>query len=149
MIRIGKPYMYITMWAFKKSMDGFTPDLNIGCWNAREGVGRWKRGKIKRLVWKCLWGLPWCRSCWESACQCGGRGFEPWCGRIPLAVEWLDPYAATAGPALWSPRAAATEAGVPGARAPQRERQLQWEARAPQLEKAHAQQQRPNAAKNK
>ena len=48
-------------------------------------------------------------------------------------------------------------ARVPGARAPQ-EKPPQWEARAPQrrvapahrqLEKAHVQQQRPNAARNK
>ena len=47
---------------------------------------------------------------------------------------------------------------VPRARAPQQEKPTQWEARAPQqkssprspqLEKARAQQQRPNAAKNK
>ena len=49
-------------------------------------------------------------------------------------------------------------AHVPRARAPQQEKPPQWEAHAPQqrvapcslqLEKAHAQQQRPNTAKNK
>ena len=50
---------------------------------------------------------------------------------------------------LLSPHATTTEACMPGARSPQQEKPLQWEARAPQLEKAHAQQQRPNAAKNK
>ena len=56
-------------------------------------------------------------------------------------------------PQLLSPRAAITEAQVPRDRAPQ-EKPLQWEAcvlqqsspRSPQLEKAHVQQQRPNAA---
>ena len=38
---------------------------------------------------------------------------------------------------------------MPRARAPQQEKPPQSEACAPQLEKAHAQQQRPNAAKNK
>ena len=60
-------------------------------------------------------------------------------------------------PQLLSPRATTTEAPTPRARAPQQEEPLQWEARAPQqreappqqLEKAHAQQRRPNAAKNK
>ena len=36
-------------------------------------------------------GLPWWRSGWESACQCGGHGFEPWSGRIPHATEQLSP----------------------------------------------------------
>ena len=61
-------------------------------------------------------------------------------------------------PQLLSPHAAFTEAHAPRARAPQQEKPPQWEARAPQwrvapaqqnLEKAHAQQRRPNAAKNK
>ena len=60
-------------------------------------------------------------------------------------------------PQLLSPRATTTEARVPRAPAPQQEKPPQWEARtlqrkvapALQLEKAHVQQQRPNAAKNK
>ena len=40
-------------------------------------------------------------------------------------------------------------AHVPRVRAPQQEKPPQWEAHAPQLEKACAQQWRPNAAKNK
>ena len=36
-------------------------------------------------------GLPWWRSGWESACQCGGHGFEPWSGKIPHATEQLGP----------------------------------------------------------
>ena len=39
----------------------------------------------------CGSGLPWWRSGWESACQCRGRGFEPWSGRIPYAAEQLSP----------------------------------------------------------
>ena len=59
-------------------------------------------------------------------------------------------------PALQSPRATTTEACAPRAHAPQQEKPLQWEAhalqrrvapRSPQLEKAHTQQWRPNAAK--
>ena len=36
-------------------------------------------------------GLPWWRSGWESACQCRGRGFEPWSRKIPHAAEQLGP----------------------------------------------------------
>ena len=56
-----------------------------------------------------------------------------------------------------SPRATTTEARMPRSHAPQQEKPPQWEARtlqwsvapcSPELEKAHVQQQRPNAAKN-
>ena len=50
-----------------------------------------------------MWGLPWWRSGWESACQCRGRGFEPWSGRIPHAVEQLGPWATTTEPARLEP----------------------------------------------
>ena len=52
-------------------------------------------------------------------------------------------------PQLLSPCVATTEARVPRACAPQQEKPLQWEARAPSPEKARVQQQRPNVAKNK
>ena len=41
--------------------------------------------------------------------------------RVPHAAERLGLCATTTEPALWSPRAMATEARVPGARALQRE----------------------------
>ena len=44
-------------------------------------------------------GLPCWRSGWESACRCRGRGFEPWSGRIPHAVEQLVPWATITEPA--------------------------------------------------
>ena len=50
---------------------------------------------------------------------------------IPHATEQLGPCATTAEPELWSLRVTTTEARAPGARALQRERPLQWEARAP------------------
>ena len=61
----------------------------------------------------------------------------------------------TTEPVLYSPWATTTEAHAPRARAPQQEKPPQWEARAPQqsiscslqLEKAYAQQRRPNTAK--
>ena len=48
-------------------------------------------------------GLPWWRSGWESACQCGGHGFEPWSGKIPHAAEQLGPWATIAEPARLEP----------------------------------------------
>ena len=51
-------------------------------------------------------------------------------------------------PQLLSPSATTTEARVPRACALQQEKPPQWEARAPQLEKAHVQRQRPSATKN-
>ena len=48
-------------------------------------------------------GLPWWRSGWESACQCRGRGFEPWSGKIPHAAERLGPCATIAEPARLEP----------------------------------------------
>ena len=57
--------------------------------------------------WTCHWnkhlGLPRWRSGWESACQCGGRGFEPWSGKIPHAAERLGPWATTTEPARLEP----------------------------------------------
>ena len=50
-------------------------------------------------------------------------------------------------PWLLSLRAATAEACEPGACPPQQKNPLQWEACAPQLEKAHAVQQRPSATK--
>ena len=48
-------------------------------------------------------GLPWWRSGYESACQCGAHGFEPWSGKIPHAAEQLSPCTTTAEPARLAP----------------------------------------------
>ena len=48
-------------------------------------------------------GFPWWRSGWESACQCRGRGFEPWSGKISHAAEQLGPWATTTEPARLEP----------------------------------------------
>ena len=48
-------------------------------------------------------GLPWWRTGWESACRCGGHGFEPWSGKIPRAAEQLGPWATTTEPARLEP----------------------------------------------
>ena len=58
---------------------------------------------ISRNVLKNIWGLPWWRSGWESACQCRGHGFEPCSGRIPRAAEQLGPWATTTEPARLEP----------------------------------------------
>ena len=62
-----------------------------------EWVWRSPREKTRRL------GLPWWCSGWESACQCRGRGFGPWSGRIPHAAEQLGPWATIAEPARLEP----------------------------------------------
>ena len=56
-------------------------------------------------------------------------------------MEQLSPCSRAREPQLLSPRAATTEAHAPRAHAQQQKKPPQWEA--------HAQQQRPNAAKNK
>ena len=48
-------------------------------------------------------GLPRWRSGWESACQCRGRRFVPWSGKIPHAAERLGPWAMAAEPARPEP----------------------------------------------
>ena len=82
---------------------------------------------------KRLWGLLWWPSGWESACQCRGRGFEPWSGRIPHAVKRPSPCTTTTEPVLWSPWATTAEAHVPRAHPPREEKPPQWETHAPQL----------------
>ena len=72
------------------------------------------------FITKMLTGLPWWHSGKESTCQCRGHGFEPWSGKIPHATEQLSLCATT------------TEACAPRSCAPQQEKSLQWEARAPQ-----------------
>ena len=57
----------------------------------------WKLQKCQTM------GLPWWRSGWESACQCRGRGFEPWSGRIPRVAEQLGPWATTTEPVRLEP----------------------------------------------
>ena len=48
-------------------------------------------------------GLPWWRNGWESACRCGGRGFEPWSGGIPHAAKRLGRWATITEPARLEP----------------------------------------------
>ena len=73
-----------------------------------------------------------------------GHGFEPWSRKIPHAVneahvpQLLSQRIRARVPQLLSPRATATEARVPRARAPQQEKPPQQEACAPQLRVAPA-----------
>ena len=117
-------------------------------------------------------GLPWWRGGWESTCQCRGHGFEPWSGKIPPAAERLSLCTTTTEPAFWSPWATTTEpvshnywVPVPQLLKPvflepmlrnKRDtamRDLCTSTKSspcsPQLERACAQQWRPNTAKNK
>ena len=69
-------------------------------WNLLGATGGlWPSALIKNTCG----GLPWWRSGWESACQCRGHGFEPWCGKIPHAAEQLGPWATTTEPARLEP----------------------------------------------
>ena len=81
----------------------------------------------------------------NPSANAGGHGFVPRSGKIPHAMKQLSPCATT------------TEAPAPRARAPQQEAtamrsprtKMKTSPHSPQLEKAHAQQRRPNTAKNK
>ena len=59
-------------------------------------------------------GLPWWSSAQESACQCWGRGSNPWSGKISHATGQRSPcVTATEDDMLWNLRAATTEAQAP------------------------------------
>ena len=49
----------------------------------------------------------------QAACQCRGRGFDPWHRRILCALEQPGPCATTVEPMLWSWGVATTEALEP------------------------------------
>ena len=51
---------------------------------------------------KILVGLSRWYNGWESTCQCRGRGFNPWSGKISHAEEPLRPCATTTRPTLWA-----------------------------------------------
>ena len=87
--------------------------------------------------------LPWWSSGWESTCQCRGYRFDLWSWNISQATEQPSPCATTTKHT--SSRGHAREA--PTKR--NRSTATRGQPRMPQLDKAHAQQQRPKAAKNK
>ena len=91
--------------------------------------------KSKLLSENWLEGFPGAPGVKESALQCWGHEFDPCSWKIPHASEQLS---------LW---VTITEAWTPRARVLQQEKPLQWESLSPQVEKARAQQRRPNAAK--
>ena len=93
-------------------------------------------------------GLPWWSSGWKLTLQCRRQRFNPWSGRIQHATKLLCLWATTTELLLLT--------CMPGARAQQQEKPLQWEACAPQLEnsphslrleKACMQQRRPTTVK--
>ena len=78
--------------------------------------------------------------------HCRGHGFKPWSGKIPRAAERLSPYAtATEARAPENPCSAVREATA--MRSPRTA--AKRSPRSPQLEKARAQQRRPNACSQK
>ena len=95
----------------------------------------WYRLEAKALTSYCkksMLGLPWWLSGKESACQCRGHGFDPWCRRISHTSKQLSLWATTIEPVRLSPRAATTEPTChklkpshSSASAPQQEKPLQ------------------------
>ena len=62
---------------------------------------------------KAIWGLPWRLSSKESACQYKEHESHPWSGKIPHAMEQLNPCATTIEPVLSSPGTVTVEAHFP------------------------------------
>ena len=104
-------------------------------------------------------GLPWWHSGWESTCQCRGHRFDPClvqedptCHGATKPVRhncWACALEPTChnywSPCTWSPCSATREAtAMRGPHTAARSSPC-----SPQLEKAHTQQQRSNADKNK
>ena len=71
--------------------------------NSNDVTHKWKDHLYIYWYQENMWGLPWWRSGWESACQCRGHRFEPWSGKIPHAAEQLGPWATTTEPARLEP----------------------------------------------
>ena len=91
-------------------IENFCASKNIINKVKRQPTTEWEKISSNHLPEKDLYleyikisGLPWWRSGWESACQCRGHGFEPWSGKIPHAVEQLNPWATTTEPARLEP----------------------------------------------
>ena len=89
----------------------------------------------------------------EPNCQCKGHRFDPWPRNIPHATEQLSLCTTTVEAHMLQ----LLKPVCPKARVPQQEKPWQWEAHAPQQsnpyspqqEKAHEQQWRLSAVKNK
>ena len=79
---VGQMLKVITEGTVERTSDPWRPEG----WGSR-ARSQCRNDKVSRM----RKGLPWWRSGWGSACQCRGRGFEPWSGRIPHAAEQLGP----------------------------------------------------------
>ena len=80
------------------------------------------------------WGLPWRLRGKEPACQCRRRGFNPWAERIPCTLKQRSPCTTTIEQGsrdCWTHVLQLRKPACPGAHAPQQEKPLPWEARAP------------------
>ena len=106
-------YLYREQWRNHITFNNcqFCPDASLSETSARktvysdfffrrhlkQGLDFWEKKYLSRYRYR---GLPWWRSGYESACQCRGRGFNPWSGKIPHADEQLSLCATTTDPAL-------------------------------------------------
>ena len=76
--------------------------------------GKWSKLERERQILRditCIWNLkynrvlPWWLSGKQSACQCRRQGFDPWSGKMPHAVEGLNPvpWLLSLGSRAWEP----------------------------------------------
>ena len=123
-----------------RSSGNESKNRQVGLHQTKKLPYRKGNNQLKRVL-----GLPWWRSGWESACQCGGHGFEPWPGKIPHATAWLGPWATIVEPACLEP----VLRNKRGRDSERLRTAMKSGPHLPQLEKALAQKRRPKAAKNK
>ena len=86
----------------QRSLAGYSP------WGCKESYSVYDRVTKHTLIPSSLIsvktyliiGLPWWLSGEESICQCRRRRFDPWCRKIPRAVEQPGPCGTTIGRVL-------------------------------------------------
>ena len=89
---------------------------------------------LKIFISEFFLGLSWWPRGEGFTCQCRKHGFTPWSGKIPHAVEQLNPCTTTIEPVPKRLGAATTEACAARACALQQEKPPQWDAHTLQLE---------------
>ena len=91
------------------SLEYFMYVISGSLCNNPVGGGEWCGTNIQRggrhsnslvSLLRCNHELPWWFSGGESSCQCRRHGFNPWSGRIPLAMGHQSPRATAVEPVL-------------------------------------------------